>query len=101
MRLQNSMYNCRSMSIARFTLAVPLLLPFGLLAAVPCESLATAKLPNAVILSAQMVAGHGFPAPPKTTAREQKFFDALPAFCRVQAVAKPSADSDIRIEIWL
>ena len=25
----------------------------------------------------------------------------LPAFCRVQGVSKPSADSDIRFEVWL
>jgi hypothetical protein len=35
---------------------------------------------------------------------EQKpdpMFNALPAFCRVVAVAHPSADSNIKIEVWL
>jgi feruloyl esterase len=29
------------------------------------------------------------------------FYKGLPAFCRVAAVAKPTADSDIKLEIWL
>jgi len=28
-------------------------------------------------------------------------YKALPAFCRVVAVARPSADSDIKIEVWM
>jgi feruloyl esterase len=28
-------------------------------------------------------------------------YKALPAFCRVAAVARPTADSDIKIEVWL
>jgi hypothetical protein len=33
--------------------------------------------------------------------RPNPIFKKLPAFCRVVAVAHPTADSDIRIEVWL
>src|ERR1700761_3563736 len=50
----------------------------------PCESLTSLKLPNVTITLAQsMSAG------------------ALPAYCRVAATLKPSADSDIKMEVWM
>jgi feruloyl esterase len=63
--------------------------------AAPCESLSTLKLPDTTITSAQTVAagaaggGRGAAAAP------------MPAYCRVQATIKPSADSDIKIEVWM
>jgi feruloyl esterase len=80
-------------------------LSWPLAAAVPCESLAKLALPHATITLAQPVAAGqlslpagavpsfpGFPAPK---------FDNLPAFCRVAATLTPSADSNIKIEVWM
>src|SRR5580704_1366151 len=74
-------------------------------AAGTCESLAKIALPHATVTLAEAVpAGRltlptgalptfpGFPAPN---------FGNLPALCRVTATLKPTADSDIRIEVWM
>ncbi|MGC2829268.1 MAG: tannase/feruloyl esterase family alpha/beta hydrolase [Candidatus Acidiferrum sp.] len=70
----------------------------------PCDKLAQLALPNTKITSSQTVAAGAF-APPATTpqwlAGDPSFFKRLPAFCRLMAVAKPSADSDIKIEVWM
>ena len=69
-----------------------------------CEQLARLTLPNTNITAAQTVAAGAF-LPPATMAPwlagDPSFFKRLSAFCRVMAVAKPSADSDIKIEIWM
>jgi feruloyl esterase len=52
-------------------------------------------LPNTTIDSASTVTG-AF-TPPGATAAIQ----GLPSFCRVAATLKPSAESDIKIEVWL
>jgi hypothetical protein len=64
-----------------------------------CETMASLTLSGASITSATSVAtgafkplsGPGQPAPNY----------ALPAFCRVLGVAKPTSDSDIKFEVWL
>ena len=64
-----------------------------------CEDLASLALTNATITSATSQAagsykppsGPGLPAPNKD----------LPAFCRVDGVAKPTSDSEIHFEVWL
>jgi len=79
--------------------AVIMLFPCAALAQTPCEKLADITLTNATVTSATSVqagsykppAGPGLPAPSA----------ALPAFCRVAGVAKPTSDSDIRFEVWL
>jgi hypothetical protein len=69
-----------------------------------CEQLAHLALPNTTITSAQTVALGTF-APPASMspwlAGDPGFYKKLPAFCRVTAAAKPAADSDIKIEVWL
>ncbi|MHB8503334.1 MAG: tannase/feruloyl esterase family alpha/beta hydrolase, partial [Candidatus Acidiferrales bacterium] len=69
-----------------------------------CEQLAQLALPNTKITSAQPIAAGAF-APPASMARwiagDPSMFKRLPAFCRVMAEAKPSADSDIKIEVWM
>jgi feruloyl esterase len=63
-----------------------------------CTRLAKLKLPNATITKAEQVApgsqplAGGLPIPPPPP---------LPAFCRVAATLAPSADSDIKMEVWL
>src|SRR6266436_4028029 len=69
-----------------------------------CEGLAQLKLSGAKILSAQTVAAGAFTPPPNVTpwiAGEPSFYKMLPAFCRVVAEATPSADSSIKIEVWM
>ena len=67
--------------------------------AASCESLSSLVLPNTSITLAQMVSAGGFSLPGTGPAVPQ--FSQLPAFCRVVATLTPSADSDIKIEVWL
>jgi hypothetical protein len=68
-----------------------------------CEKLAGAKIPRATISMAQTVAAGAFVGPPAPFSGldVSAFYKGLPAFCRVVAVAKPTADSEIKLEIWL
>jgi feruloyl esterase len=59
-------------------------------AAERCESLASLTLPAATITAAQTVDAGASP-----------HSGTLPAFCRVAATLKPSADSEIKIELWM
>jgi len=74
--------------------------------AASCESLASLSLPDATITIAQTVPAGAFtmPAsynPPVLMGSIPVSFGDLPAFCRVAATLKPTADSDIKIEVWL
>src|ERR1700729_4272582 len=51
----------------------------------PCESLASLKLAHTTVTSATSAAA---------TAN-------VPAHCAVQAIARPTSDSEIRFELWL
>lgn len=55
-----------------------------------CEQLASLALPNATITEARIVTDAVGPNK-----------QPVPAHCRVAATLKPSADSDIKIEVWL
>ena len=68
-----------------------------------CEHLSGVKIPNATIISARTVAAGTFVGPPApfTGADMSGFYKTLPVFCRVVAVARPTADSDIKLEVWL
>ncbi len=68
-----------------------------------CEKLAAAKIPGATITLAQTVAAGTFAGPPApfTGADMSALYKSLPSFCRVVAEAKPTADSDIKMEIWM
>src|SRR5450631_381314 len=61
-----------------------------------CDNLAQLKLPQTTITAATAVA-----AGEKITAPGAQIPPALPAFCRVQGVIAPSADSHIEFEVWL
>ena len=67
--------------------------------AASCDDLRSLKLENGTITSAQLVAAGAFTTPGRGGAPSA--IADLPAFCRVQATLKPSADSDIKMEIWL
>jgi feruloyl esterase len=93
-----------------------------------CESLKTISLPNTTITAAEMVAAGpytapafgggpppaggpggrpGGPAPPAAGAPAGRGRGPaapplmLPAHCRVNAILKPSADSEIEMEVWM
>ena len=66
-----------------------------------CEQLAQLNLPHTKSTSAEMVSAGAFTPPADMTPSLANFYKQLPAFCRVKAVATPSADSDIKIEVWL
>jgi feruloyl esterase len=69
--------------------------------AASCEDLAKMALPNTTITLAQSVAAGALPAPGGRGGAQANPFANLPAFCRVAATLKPSAESDIKIEVWL
>ena len=68
-----------------------------------CERLTAAKIPNTTITLAQTVAAGTFNGPPapKSGTELSLLYKSLPAFCRVVAEAKPTSDSDIKLEVWL
>jgi hypothetical protein len=68
-----------------------------------CEKLTATAIAGAKITFAQTVAAGTFAGPPAAfTGRDlTAFYKNVPAFCRVVAEAKPTADSDIRLEVWL
>jgi feruloyl esterase len=100
-------------------------------AAVTCESLSSLKLTGATVTAVELVAAGKFTppaapargggggrggaaaggrgaaaagdgaAPAAAGGGRGARYDDLPAFCRVQVNAKPSSDSDIKIEVWL
>jgi len=86
------------------------LLLIGLASAAPakaasCESLASLSLPDTTITLTQIVPAGSFVLPPGTPPGPPGVppprFDNLPPFCRVAATLKPTADSDIKIEVWM
>jgi feruloyl esterase len=68
-------------------------------AAGSCDGIKQLKLPDTTITSAETVAAGGFS--PAGGGRGSQAYRGLPEFCRVSATLTPSADSDIKVEIWL
>jgi feruloyl esterase len=69
-----------------------------------CEALAQMAVPNTKVISAQLVAAGALAPPaglPAWMIGDPAFYKTLPAFCRVTLQDKPTADSDIQIEVWL
>jgi feruloyl esterase len=67
----------------------------GILRAASCESLLQLQLPHTTVTVAESRPAGEFTPP------GAKPLPAIPAFCRVAGSLKPSADSDIRFEVWL
>jgi feruloyl esterase len=63
-----------------------------------CDGLRSISLANTVVTTAAVVSGSF--TPPGAT-NPNATIGNLPAFCRVAATLKPTADSEIRTEIWL
>ena len=70
-------------------------------APIACESLAQMTVRNGQVLSAASVQAGAFAPPNAANATATEAFKTLPAFCRVSLKLTPSADSDIRVEVWL
>ena len=68
-----------------------------------CEQLSRLELPSTTITGAQSVPQGGFTGPPDPFTRRDlsPFYKSLPDFCRLSAEAKPSHDSQIKIEVWM
>src|SRR5215469_1716762 len=68
-----------------------------------CDHLSAAKIPNTTITLVQQVAAGEFNAPrdPLSGGDLTPLYRSLPAFCRVMAEARPTPDSDIKLEVWL
>ena len=60
-----------------------------------CGNLAALTIPSTTIKSATAVAAGPFTPPGANTAM------TLPAFCRVEATARPTTDSEIKFEVWI
>lgn len=72
--------------------------------ATSCDSLKTLKLPYTTISIAEQVAAGAFHAPPQTgegPMRDANAFAQMPSFCRLAGDIRPTADSEIRFEVWM
>src|SRR4029077_7921795 len=58
-------------------------------------NLAALTIPNVTVRSATAVAAGAFTPPGASTVL------TVPAFCRVEATARPTSDSDIKFEVWI
>ena len=76
-----------------------LLAPRAVFAA--CADLASLSLPATTVTSATVVAAGTFKSAGPGAGATQAAYANLPEFCRVAATLRPSADSDIKIEVWL
>jgi feruloyl esterase len=65
------------------------------LAGTPCENLVALTIPNVIIHAAAMVAAGSFTPPGGPAAL------TLPVFCRIEATARPTSDSEIKFEVWI
>src|SRR5687767_13474880 len=65
-----------------------------------CADLAQLTLPATTITNASVVAAGTFKSGGGAAAAQAAYAN-LPEFCRVAATLRPSADSDIKIEVWL
>jgi feruloyl esterase len=68
-------------------------------AGTPCAALTELMIPGVSIASATAVAGGSFTPPTPASGTAQPL--AVPAFCRVVAIARPTSDSHITIEVWI
>lgn len=60
-----------------------------------CADLAALTIPDVTVNGASAVAAGAFTPPNSQTAL------TLPAFCRVEATARPTSDSEIKFEVWI
>lgn len=91
-------------NLFRWVVGANLVLFVALAQALPmsCERLAQLSLPQTVISSAQSTAADTFTPPVPDWAKAFMHPKPVPAaFCRVMGHLHPTADSDIKFEVWL
>jgi feruloyl esterase len=66
-----------------------------------CAELATLTVPHTTIVTETVAAGAFRPSQPENGPVPAVDYTTLPEFCRVSGSIAPSADSDIRFELWL
>ena len=66
-----------------------------------CTELTALQLPAVTITLAEVVTAGSFAPDGAAGDARNRMYQPLPAFCRVAATLRPSADSDIKIEVWL
>jgi feruloyl esterase len=66
-----------------------------------CADLAKIALANTAITTAETVAAGAFRPPQAAGPGPAMAYGGLPEFCRVAGSIKPTADSDIRFEVWM
>lgn len=94
--------NYRHLMMACCALATALHVTSG--RAAECEQLSSLKLEHTEITLAQTVAAGAFKPPAGSFAAPgmpPPAYSQLPPFCRVAGTLRPSADSDIRFEVWM
>lgn len=69
--------------------------------AASCAELQRVALPDTIITTAEVVAAGSFTPTAGGPAAAQAVYARLPEFCRIAATLRPSADSEIKIEVWL
>lgn len=74
---------------------------YSFVQAAECSALASLTFPNAIINLAESVPAGDFSFDVNRPGTNPQNHHDLPAFCRVAATLTPSADSDIKIEVWL
>jgi hypothetical protein len=77
---------------------------FGQSATGPCDAVGGLALAHAKVAVAQLVEAGAFVPPagtPAPSAADTAYYKTLPRFCRVAVVSTPSADSSIKIEVWM
>jgi feruloyl esterase len=82
--------------LASVALGSPHLDQLTSVAPTPCEQLASLKLQNTVITTAERVTRGAFSVPGSADS-----ITRLPAFCRVVGELRPTTDSHIAFEVWL
>ena len=97
--MRRTAISCRNAFACTLLLPIAIALSAGSASAQrSCESLTNLVLSDATISSAIAVSAGAFKPP---SGPGQPAASLLPAFCRVQGVAKPSSDSEIKFEVWL
>jgi feruloyl esterase len=75
--------------------------PAAAAAPTTCDAIGRMTLAGGTVLSAESIQAGAFAPPSPANAAAAPVFKTMPAFCRVMLRLTPSADSDIRAEVWL
>ena len=88
-------YVLSALLVTSLSLWTPLSSPLVAAAGTSCANLAALTIPEVTVNAASLVAPGPFTPPGSTAAL------TLPAFCRVEATARPTSDSEIKFEVWI